>query len=113
MCMQVVNYVLTKPAREALFTVVSPEERYKGKLCMDTVIVRLGDTVAAGLFQVLEGFLHVGEPSGAIFLFHISSGKKSTNEGKWQQFRNPASVGTGRLVAHGRSALSCPMYQWL
>ena len=58
-----INYVLTKPAREALFTVVSPEQRYKGKLCMDTIIVRLGDTLAAGLFQVLEGFLHVGELS--------------------------------------------------
>lgn len=71
--MQVVNYVLTKPAREALFTVVTSEERYKGKLCMDTVIVRLGDTVAAGLFQVLEGILHVGKLSGAAFSFHSAS----------------------------------------
>lgn len=74
--MQVVNYVLTKPAREALFTVVSPEERYKGKLCMDTVIVRLGDTVAAGLFQVLAGFLHVGELLWSITLSHNTSGKE-------------------------------------
>ena len=73
--MQVVNYVLTKPAREALFTVVSPEERYKGKLCMDTVIVRLGDTVAAGLFQVLKGFLHVGELS-TILPCHKAGGKE-------------------------------------
>lgn len=59
---QVINYVLTRPAREVLYTVVEPEEMYKAKMCIDTVIVRLGDTVAAGLFQVLEGFLHAGEP---------------------------------------------------
>ena len=61
---QVINYVLTRPAREALYTVVEPEEIYKAKMCIDTVIVRLGDTVAAGLFQVLEGFLHAGKPPG-------------------------------------------------
>ncbi len=41
---------------------VEPEKMYKAKMCMDTVIVRLGDTVAAGLFHVLEGFLHAGKP---------------------------------------------------
>lgn len=61
MHVQVINYVMTRPAREALFTVVSPEEMYKAKMCIDTVIVRLGDTVAAGLFQILEGHLHMGE----------------------------------------------------
>ena len=59
--MQVINYVLTRPAREALFTVVSDAEMYKAKLCIDTVVVRVGDTVAAGLFQVLEGILSAGE----------------------------------------------------
>ena len=63
-CMQVINYVLTRPAREALFTVVSDAEMYKAKLCIDTVVVRVGDTVAAGLFQVLEGFLSAGERHG-------------------------------------------------
>ena len=61
MHVQVINYVMTRPAREALFTVVSPEEMYKAKMCIDTVIVRLGDTVAAGLFQILEGHLHMGK----------------------------------------------------
>lgn len=59
--MQVLNYVLTRPARETLFTVVSPDEMYKAKIFIDTVIVRLGDTVAAGLFQLFEGVLHLGE----------------------------------------------------
>ena len=63
-CMQVINYVLTRPAREALFTVVSDAEMYKAKLCIDTVVVRVGDTVAAGLFQVLEGILSAGERHG-------------------------------------------------
>ena len=63
-CMQVINYVLTRPAREALFTVVSDAEMYKAKLCIDTVVVRVGDTVAAGLFQVLEGIFSAGEQHG-------------------------------------------------
>ena len=74
---QVINYVLTRPAREALYTVVEPEEIYKAKMCIDTVIVRLGDTVAAGLFQVLEGFLHAGKPheptSSLSLLFNLGA----------------------------------------
>ena len=63
-CMQVINYVVTRPAREALFTVVSDAEMYKAKLCIDTVVVRIGDTVAAGLFQVFEGIFSAGEHHG-------------------------------------------------
>jgi AAA family ATP:ADP antiporter len=36
-----------------LFTVVSREEKYSAKLVIDTVIQRLGDALAAAVFQVL------------------------------------------------------------
>ncbi len=41
------NYGFSKPAREALFTVVTPEEKYKAKNFIDTVVYRAGDVVGA------------------------------------------------------------------
>lgn len=38
---------LTRPAREALFTVVSREEKYKAKAFIDTFVYRAGDVVGA------------------------------------------------------------------
>ena len=54
LCPQVVNYALTRPAREVLFTVVSRDERYRAKLVIDTAVQRFGDALAAALFQVLQ-----------------------------------------------------------
>ena len=58
--MQVVAYALGKPAREVLYTVVSRKEKYKAKICIDTLVVRGGDALAAGAFHVLDGLLHMG-----------------------------------------------------
>ena len=52
--MQISMYTLTKPARELLFTPTTPREKFAAKLCMDTLILRLGDGLAAGLFQALH-----------------------------------------------------------
>jgi ATP:ADP antiporter, AAA family len=38
---------LTRPAREALFTVISREEKYKAKAFIDTFLYRAGDVVGA------------------------------------------------------------------
>ncbi|RZA22110.1 MAG: MFS transporter [Lysobacteraceae bacterium] len=38
---------LTRPAREALFTVVSREDKYKAKAFIDTFVYRVGDVVGA------------------------------------------------------------------
>src|SRR5574337_1573274 len=43
------EYALSKPAREALFTVVSREEKYKAKNFIDTAISRGGDASTAWL----------------------------------------------------------------
>jgi AAA family ATP:ADP antiporter len=44
---------ITRPAREALFTVVSREEKYKAKAFIDTFIYRAGDVVGAQTEGVL------------------------------------------------------------
>jgi ATP:ADP antiporter, AAA family len=44
---------ITRPAREALFTVVSREEKYKAKAFVDTFIYRSGDVVGAQTEGVL------------------------------------------------------------
>ncbi|KAK6228729.1 hypothetical protein SCA6_001069 [Theobroma cacao] len=55
---KVVNYVVTKPGRELLFTVVSEDEKYKAKICIDVIVQRLGDATAAGIYQLLFSILN-------------------------------------------------------
>ncbi|KAK6932927.1 ADP/ATP carrier protein, bacterial type, partial [Dillenia turbinata] len=55
---KVVTYVVTRPGRELLFTVVSEDEKYKAKVCIDVIVQRLGDAAAAGLYRILSGTLN-------------------------------------------------------
>ncbi|CAA6654646.1 unnamed protein product [Spirodela intermedia] len=55
---KVVTYVVTRPGRELLFTVVSQEEKYKAKICIDVIVQRLGDATAAGMYKLLFGTLN-------------------------------------------------------
>lgn len=41
------NYGVSRPARETLFTVLSPEEKYKAKSFIDTFVYRGGDALGA------------------------------------------------------------------
>lgn len=50
---KVVTYVVTRPGRELLFTVVSQDEKYKAKVCIDVIVQRLGDATAAGMYKLL------------------------------------------------------------
>ncbi|XP_062201879.1 uncharacterized protein LOC133904399 isoform X1 [Phragmites australis] len=50
---KVTTYVLTRPGRELLFTVVSLDEKYKAKVCIDVIVQRLGDATAAGIYSLL------------------------------------------------------------
>ncbi|KAM3695739.1 hypothetical protein ACJW31_07G156000 [Castanea mollissima] len=54
---KVVTYVVTRPGRELLFTVVSQDEKYKAKVCIDVVVQRLGDATAAGMYKLLSSTL--------------------------------------------------------
>jgi AAA family ATP:ADP antiporter len=58
---QVVGYAVAKPAKEVLYTVVAREDMYKAKLCIDTLVLRGGDMLAAAVFHVLVGSLQFGE----------------------------------------------------
>jgi len=48
------GYSITRPARETLFTIVTPEEKYKAKNVIDTVVYRGGDAVSGWFFALLK-----------------------------------------------------------
>lgn len=48
------NYAVMRPAREALYVVLSREEKYKAKNFIDTVVYRGGDAVAGWFFAGLR-----------------------------------------------------------
>ncbi|MBV8784560.1 MAG: MFS transporter, partial [Gammaproteobacteria bacterium] len=47
------DYALTRPSRDALFTVVSREEKYQAKSLIDTFAYRGGDATSGSLYQGL------------------------------------------------------------
>lgn len=51
------NYAFTNPAREVLFTVVTPEDKYKAKNFIDTFVYRAGDQIGA---WGIAGFMALG-----------------------------------------------------
>ncbi|XP_057989809.1 uncharacterized protein LOC110645830 isoform X4 [Hevea brasiliensis] len=66
---KVVTYVVTRPGRELLFTVVSEEEKYKAKVCIDVIVQRLGDATAAGMYKLLFSILH--EKASTVSLYAL------------------------------------------
>lgn len=60
------EFAISKPAREALFTVVPREARYKAKNFIDTVVYRGGDA--------LSGWLFAGLGAAAVVAAGISAG---------------------------------------
>jgi AAA family ATP:ADP antiporter len=54
------DFAVTKPAREVLFTVVRPEDKYKAKSFIDTFVYRSGDALAAVSFEGVWGPAVVG-----------------------------------------------------
>ena len=54
------EFSISKPAREALFTIVPREERYKAKNFIDTVVYRGGDATAGWIFAGPAAFLAAG-----------------------------------------------------
>ena len=47
------NYALMRPARETLFTIVPPDQKYKAKSFIDTFVYRGGDAIGATVFESL------------------------------------------------------------
>jgi ATP:ADP antiporter, AAA family len=54
------DYALTRPCRDALFTVVSREEKYKAKSLIDTFVYRGGDALSGSLYRQLTHDLGAG-----------------------------------------------------
>ncbi|XP_047270877.1 uncharacterized protein LOC107873242 isoform X8 [Capsicum annuum] len=65
----VVTYVVTRPARELLFTVVSQDEKYKAKVCIDVIVQRLGDATAAAMYKLL--FSTINGKASAVSLYAL------------------------------------------
>ena len=59
------HYAIDRPAREALYTVVSPDERRRAKGFIDTFVYRFGDQCGAWLEAALGG-LSGGAVTGAV-----------------------------------------------
>jgi len=74
------NFALTRPANEALFTVLTPEEKYKAKSFLDTFIYRGGDAIVAGLFGMLQS---IGASLSVISLWAAPFGVLWGGVGLW------------------------------
>jgi AAA family ATP:ADP antiporter len=54
------NYAITRPGREMLFTVVSPDIRFKAKPVIDIVVYRGGDVATAWIYTAVTATLGMG-----------------------------------------------------
>jgi ATP:ADP antiporter, AAA family len=67
------DYALTRPCRDALFTVVSREEKYKAKSLIDTFVYRGGDATSGSLYKALASGLGAGPSAVGWFGVLISA----------------------------------------
>ena len=93
---------LTRPAREALFTVVGREDKYKAKAFIDTFVYRVGDVVGAQT----EGLLgRLGLALGGLVSVVVPLALVWAALGLWlghaQQRRSQAEVPVGRSADRG------------
>ncbi|EYU20107.1 hypothetical protein MIMGU_mgv1a004886mg [Erythranthe guttata] len=95
---KVVMYVVTRPGRELLFTVVTQDEKYKAKVCIDVIVQRLGDATAAGMYKLLFSALDVTPSTVSLYAlpvcflwivtaFHL--GRRQTQLAKFKASRRP------------------------
>lgn len=68
---KVVIYVVTRPGRELLFTVVTQDEKYKAKVCIDVIVQRLGDATAAGIYKLLLSTLSGSASTASLFALPV------------------------------------------
>jgi ATP:ADP antiporter, AAA family len=69
------NFALSKPAREVLYTVVTPEQKFKPKVFNDTVAYRGGDAVT--------GWVHAGLDQGLGFELPALAGVAAAYSAIW------------------------------
>jgi len=99
------NFALSKPAREALFTIVPRAEKYKAKGLIDTFVYRGGDTAGALADMALAGLGLVAAwlavPLGATSLgISIWLGRQEISRAKVPKpIEEPPIPGAGSLAA--------------
>jgi ATP/ADP translocase len=54
------EYSITRPSRDALYTVVTREEKYKAKSLIDTFVYRGGDATAASVHALVKSTFGLG-----------------------------------------------------
>jgi AAA family ATP:ADP antiporter len=69
------NFALPKPAREALYTIVTPEQKFKLKVFNDTVAYRGGDAAT--------GWVHAGLEQGLGFELPALAGVAAAYSATW------------------------------
>jgi AAA family ATP:ADP antiporter len=102
------RYAISRPARETLFSVVPPDEKYKAKPVVDVFLYRGGDVAGAGLDGALRGLgLTLGWIAAATVPLTAAWIGLSVALGKAQQRRDVDSGGsdpsTG-VFPHGPSS---------
>lgn len=87
-----VNFSISRPAREVLFTVVTREQKYKSKNFIDTVIYRGGDAVSGWAIRLLglEGGLIVLIAAPAALLWIVVALMLGKNQDRMAEQLSPA-----------------------
>ena len=85
------RYTLSRPARETLFIVVPPSERYKAKPLIDVFLYRGGDLAGAGIHALLSDLRSLGLMVAAVTPFAAVWSALSVVLGRAQNRRDPAN----------------------
>lgn len=107
---RVADYAITRPCRDALFTVVSREEKYQAKSLIDTFAYRGGDATSGSLHKLLvaEGASHsavgwVGAAISAVWtVLALALGRAQERAREQTAAPEAPARGAGVAVEHGR-----------
>jgi len=88
------NFAVARPAREVLFTVVAPTDRYKAKTFIDTVIYRVGDQLGAWMYAPLAalGAGVAGISGAAMVLAALSAANAVWLGRKMRRLAGPGTI---------------------
>ncbi|UCD23637.1 MAG: MFS transporter, partial [Gemmatimonadota bacterium] len=87
------RYAISRPARETLFSVVPPAEKYKAKPLIDVFLYRGGDLAGAGIQGVLSTLGTMALMAAATVPFAAVWCALSVVLGREQRHRDPAELG--------------------
>ena len=98
------RYAISRPARETLFSVVPPSEKYKAKPLIDVFLYRGGDVAGAGIQGALSALGTITLMAAATVPFAAVWCALSIALGRAQQRLDPAEQGgSGQEPAAGAS----------